>query len=143
MNNNIYVNDDNVIYNYEVIFDQERFIEIIDEIDVWYGKGELKAFVGYACPMTSVKKTDLFAEVELSDGKKEFFFYQYIQHPLARTANAIMGNKDIFESSKLIRILANWNCESDEERSFVVRLMSCFRYNRMILGEELLLDLTE
>lgn len=143
MNNNIYVNDDNVIYNYEVIFDQERFIEIIDEIDVWYGKGELKAFVGYACPMTSTKKTDLFAEIELSDGKKEFFFYQYIQHPLARTANAILNNQNSLESSKLIRLLANWHAASDEERDFAVKLMSCFTFNRVNLGEAMLLDLTE
>ena len=54
-----------------------------------------------------------------------------------------MGNKDIFESSKLIRILANWNCESHEERSFVVRLMSCFTFSRMNLGDVMLLDLTE
>lgn len=143
MNNNIYVNDNNVIYNYEVNFDREEFERVIDDIDVWYGKGELKSFIGKVCPEYPGKKTDVFAEVELFDDNKEFFFYQYIQHPLARTANAIMGNKDIFESSKLIRILANWNCESDEERSFVVRLMSCFTFSRMNLGEAMLLDLTE
>lgn len=143
MNNNIYVNDNNVIYNYEVSFDREEFERVIDDIDVWYGKGELKSFIGRVCPEYPGKKTDVFAEVELFDDNKEFFFYQYIQHPLARTANAIMDNKDIFESSKLIRLLANWNCESDEERGFVVRLMSCFTFSRMNLGDVMLLDLTE
>ena len=143
MNNNIYVNDNNVIYNYEVSFDREEFERVIDDIDVWYGKGELKSFIGKVCPEYPGKKTDVFAEVELFDDNKEFFFYQYIQHPLARTANAIMGNKDIFESSKLIRILANWNCESDEERDFAVKFMSCFTFNRVNLGEAMLLDLTE
>ena len=31
MNNNIYVNDNNVIYNYEVSFDREEFERVIDE----------------------------------------------------------------------------------------------------------------
>ena len=143
MNNKIYVNDDNVIYNYEVSFDKEEFEKIIDDIDLWYGKGELKAFIGVVCPETPGKKTDIFAEVELFDDKKEFFYYQYIQHPLARTANAIINNQNSLESSKLIRLLATWNATSDEEEIFVIRLMSCFRFNRMNLGEVLLLDLTE
>ena len=50
MNNNIYVNDNNVIYNYEVSFDREEFERVIDDIDVWYGKGELKSFIGRVCP---------------------------------------------------------------------------------------------
>ena len=125
MNNNIYVNDNNVIYNYEVSFDRKEFERVIDDIDVWYGKGELKSFIGRVCPEYPGKKTDVFAEVALfDDNNKEFFFYQYIQHPL-------------------IRILANWNCESDEERSFVVRLMSCFTFSKMNLGDVMLLDLTE
>ena len=143
MNNKIYVNDDNVIYNYEVSFDKEEFEKIIDDIDLWYGKGELKAFIGVVCPEVPGKKTDIFAEVELFDDKKEFFYYQYIQHPLARTANAIINNQNSLESSKLIRLLATWNATSDEEEIFVIRLMSCFRFNRMNLGEVLLLDLTE
>ena len=143
MNNKIYVNDDNVIYNYEVSFDKEEFEKIIDDIDLWYGKGELKAFIGVVCPEVPGKKTDIFAEVELFDDKKEFFYYQYIQHPLARTANAIINNQNSLESSKLIRLLATWNATSDEEKIFVIRLMSCFRFNRMNLGEVLLLDLTE
>ena len=143
MNNKIYVNDDNVIYNYEVSFDKEEFKKIIDDIDLWYGKGELKAFIGVVCPEVPGKKTDIFAEVELFDDKKEFFYYQYIQHPLARTANAIINNQNSLESSKLIRLLATWNATSDEEEIFVIRLMSCFRFNRMNLGEVLLLDLTE
>lgn len=143
MNNKIYVNDNNVIYNYEVSFDKEEFEKIIDDIDLWYGKGELKAFIGVVCPETLGKKTDIFAEVELFDDKKEFFYYQYIQHPLARTANAIINNHNSLESSKLIRLLATWNATSDEEEIFVIRLMSCFRFNRMNLGEVLLLDLTE
>ena len=143
MNNNIYVNDNNVIYNYEVSFDKEEFEKIIDDIDLWYGKGELKAFIGVVCPEVPGKKTDIFAEVELFDDKKEFFYYQYIQHPLARTANAIINNQNSLESSKLIRLLATWNATSDEEEIFVIRLMSCFRFNRMNLGEVLLLDLTE
>ena len=143
MNNKIYVNDDNVIYNYEVSFDKEEFEKIIDDIDLWYGKGELKAFIGVVCPEVPGKKTDIFAEVELFDDKKEFFYYQYIQHPLARTANAIINNQNSLESSKLIRLLATWNAISDEEEIFVIRLMSCFRFNRMNLGEVLLLDLTE
>ena len=143
MNNKIYVNDNNVIYNYEVSFDKEEFEKIIDDIDLWYGKGELKAFIGVVCPEVPGKKTDIFAEVELFDDKKEFFYYQYIQHPLARTANAIINNQNSLESSKLIRLLATWNATSDEEEIFVIRLMSCFRFNRMNLGEVLLLDLTE
>ena len=143
MNNNIYVNDNNVIYNYEVSFDREEFERVIDDIDVWYGKGELKSFIGRVCPEYPGKKTDVFAEVELFDDNKEFFFYQYIQHPLARTANAIINNQNSLESSKLIRLLATWNATSDEEEIFVIRLMSCFRFNRMNLGEVLLLDLTE
>lgn len=143
MNNKIYVNDDNVIYNYEVSFDKEEFEKIIDDIDLWYGKGELKAFIGVVCPEVPGKKTDIFAEVELFDDKKEFFYYQYIQHPLARTANAIINSQNSLESSKLIRLLATWNATSDEEEIFVIRLMSCFRFNRMNLGEVLLLDLTE
>ena len=143
MNNKIYVNDDNVIYNYEVSFDKEEFEKIIDDIDLWYGKGELKAFIGVVCPEVPGKKTDIFAVVELLDDKKEFFYYQYIQHPLARTANAIINNQNSLESSKLIRLLATWNATSDEEEIFVIRLMSCFRFNRMNLGEVLLLDLTE
>ena len=143
MNNKIYVNDNNVIYNYEVSFDKEEFEKIIDDIDLWYGKGELKAFIGVVCPETPGKKTDIFAEVELFDDKKEFFYYQYIQHPLARMANAIIKNNNALESSKLIRLLATWNASSDEEEIFVIRLMSCFRFNRMNLGEVLLLDLTE
>ena len=143
MNNKIYVNDNNVIYNYEVSFDKEEFEKIIDDIDLWYGKGELKVFVGVVCPEVPGKKTDIFAEVELFDDKKEFFYYQYIQHPLARTANAILNNQNSLESSKLIRLLATWNATSDEEEIFVIRLMSCFRFNRMNLGEVLLLDLTE
>lgn len=143
MNNKIYVNDNNVIYNYEVSFDKEEFEKIIDDIDLWYGKGELKAFIGVVCPEVPGKKTDIFAEVELFDDKKEFFYYQYIQHPLARTANAIINNQNSLESSKLIRLLATWNATSDEEEIFVIRLMSCFRFDRMNLGEVLLLDLTE
>ena len=143
MNNKIYVNDDNVIYNYEVSFDKEEFEKIIDDIDLWYGKGELKAFIGVVCPEVPGKKTDIFAEVELFDDKKEFFYYQYIPHPLARTANAIINNQNSLESSKLIRLLATWNATSDEEEIFVIRLMSCFRFNRMNLGEVVLLDLTE
>ena len=143
MNNKIYVNDDNVIYNYEVSFDKEEFEKIIDDIDLWYGKGELKAFIGVVCPEVPGKKTDIFAEVELFDDKKEFFYYQYIQHPLARTANAIINNQNSLESSKLIRLLATWNATRDEEEIFVIRLMSCFRFNRMNLGEVLLLDLTD
>lgn len=112
MNNNIYVNDNNVIYNYEVRFNEEEFIDIIDAIDTWYGKGELKAFIGHVCPEYPGKKTDIFAEVDLVDGEKEFFYYQFIQHTLARTANAIISNKDSFESSKLIKFLATWHSES-------------------------------
>ena len=143
MNNRIYVNDNNVIYNYEVLFDIEEFDRVIDDIDTWYGKGELKTFIGLVCPEFHGKKTDVFAEVELDDGRKQFFFYQYVQHPLARTANAIMRNNDRLESSKLINILSNWHTENDDEKEFLIRLMSCFQFNRMNLGDAFILDLTE
>ena len=143
MNNSIYVNDNNVIYNYEVSFDREQFERVIDEIDTWYGKGELKTYIGDVCPEVPGRKTDVFAEVELCNDKKEYFYYQYIQHPLARTANAIMNNQDVFESSKLIKILSTWNASSDEEMKFVIKLMSCFEFNKVNLGEVFVLDLTD
>ena len=143
MNNNIYVNDDNIIYNYEVRFNEKEFLDVIDDIDTWYGKGELKAFIGSVCPEYPGKKTDIFAEVELDNDKKEYFYYQYIQHPLARTANAILCNKNALESSKLIKLLSTWHSECVEENYFVVRLLSCFEFNRVNLGEVLVLDLTE
>ena len=143
MNNNIYVNDNNVIYNYEVSFNKEEFEKIIDEIDVWYDKGELKAFVGYVCPECPGRKTDIFAQVDLEDDKKEFFYYQYIQHPLARLATAILSNNDVFASSRLIQFLATWNYESEEEKIFVIKLMSCFEFDRVNLGDAYVIDITE
>ncbi len=143
MYNSIYVSNDNVVNEYEVSFDKEEFERIIDEIDLWYGRGEMKAYIGDTCPDMPGKKTSIFAVVDLLNNKKEFFYYQYIQHPLARTANAMLKNNDIFESSKLIRLLSTWTCESETEQNFVIRLMSCFQFNKVPLGDAMVIDLTE
>lgn len=123
------INKDRAIVSYQVILAAEEFRRIQDELDIWYGKGDLKYCRAAEIHPMNGKKLQVVSKEPAGRGEifgycpaareevdmYNYQFYEYIPHPLSRLCDSILRDEDMFELSKHIRFLINWMNAGREE----------------------------
>lgn len=142
MKRKVYVNRDNVIDTYVVIIDDVEFRNIQNELDLWYGKGNLKESVADDLKSMNGMKLDIVSKENVGDEKFLFKYYEFIAHPLSRLCDWIMKSNDPLEFSKYLRHLIEWP-ESSNVIDYVKRLLGCFSFEKLSIDDVVLSNLTE
>lgn len=157
MEKRIFVNKNNVIESYQVVLAEEEFRQIQDELDTWYGKGDLKSCRAAEIYPMNGKKLQVVSKEAVGRGERFSFcpaareevdmynyqFYEYIPHPLSRLCDAILKDEDMVELSKHIRFLINWSGENREESEFAGRLLGCVSFEKLPIEDIVISNLTE
>lgn len=142
------INDNN-----NISIDEDKFNQIINQIDTWHGKGEMQEYIGtylhildyrnenldYKIEIVSKEKVNVIPEAEYNKIYKiykkcnikqpiqiyKYCFYKYLPHPLSKLASTILRDKDKKNQNIYLKYLAAWKSKNQEEMNFVKELISC------------------